>query len=527
MADESQTIRTINWRELFPFTNIFRAFRVAIHPSKLFLALIALIFLFAGGKFMDYVWPVQHRAVVGETALFERYKNDLNGFKEARKAARQRIEEEYVRVLDDMGLEKDHAKAVDAAKKGERLRAVRKKIIENRDKIVADMRKNNLGTREDVADIYGAAYQNYDHLAAIENYGLFDEFFHYESSQVNGVVQGVGKARWLGPGGVFDSIINFLAIGPMWLGTQHQVFFLLFSILFLVIWAVFGGAIARIAAVHVARDEKMSIRAALRFSFSKLLSFVFAPIIPLLIIAVVGLLLTAAGLALGNWPFFGPIIIGVLFFLALAAGFIMALVLLGLIGGFNMMYPTIAVEGSDSFDAISRSFSYLYARPWRLAFYTLVAVIYGALTYLFVRLFIFLMLLLIHFFIGLGIRRDADSLTPLWSVMWPSPWAHPRLTYDIDTLTLGPGQVTGAYIIAIWVYLLVAMLGAFAISFYFSSNSIIYFLMRREVDATEMDDVYLEQSEEDFGEPTEPSGESKISDAPPSAPAPSTPPPTA
>ena len=44
------------------------------------------------------------------------------------------------------------------------------------------------------------------------------------------------------------------------------------------------------------------------------------------------------------------------------------------------------------------------------------------------------------------------------------------------------------------------MLGAFAISFYFSANTIIYYLMRREVDATELDDVYLEQSEEDFGD---------------------------
>ena len=41
----------------------------------------------------------------------------------------------------------------------------------------------------------------------------------------------------------------------------------------------------------------------------------------------------------------------------------MTLILLGLTGGFNLMYPTIAVEGSDSFDAISRSFSYVYARP--------------------------------------------------------------------------------------------------------------------------------------------------------------------
>ncbi len=49
------------------------------------------------------------------------------------------------------------------------------------------------------------------------------------------------------------------------------------------------------------------------------------------------------------------------------------------------------------------------------------------------------------------------------------------------------------------------MIGAFVISFYFSANTIIYYLLRREVDATEMDDVYLEQSDEDFGESMPPS----------------------
>mgnify|MGYP006158310279 CR=1 FL=1 len=49
-------------------------------------------------------------------------------------------------------------------------------------------------------------------------------------------------------------------------------------------FAVFGGAISRIAAVQVARDEKISVRQALRFSLNKLLSFVFAPVIPLIIL---------------------------------------------------------------------------------------------------------------------------------------------------------------------------------------------------------------------------------------------------
>ena len=57
-------------------------------------------------------------------------------------------------------------------------------------------------------------------------------------------------------------------------------------------------SISRIAAVHVAREEKVSIRSALKFSFNKFLSFLFAPIIPLMIILVVGIVLAIGSLLL-------------------------------------------------------------------------------------------------------------------------------------------------------------------------------------------------------------------------------------
>src|SRR3954463_2937622 len=60
MADEVQTIRSINWREVFPFTNLFKAFRVAVHPSKLFLALAALLLIYFAGPVLAASWPQQY-----------------------------------------------------------------------------------------------------------------------------------------------------------------------------------------------------------------------------------------------------------------------------------------------------------------------------------------------------------------------------------------------------------------------------------------------------------------------------------
>jgi hypothetical protein len=226
------------------------------------------------------------------------------------------------------------------------------------------------------------------------------------------------------------------------------------------------------------------------------LSFVFAPLIPLAIVLVIGVVLAVGGL-LFYVPVIGPIVAGVLFILALLAGVVITLVLLGTFGGFNLMYPTIAVEGSDSFDAISRSFSYVFARPWRMLFYTLIALIYGAITYFFVRLFAWIVLWVTRTFVSWWHGGDVERW---FGEIWPPGTDLWHLPYDINFASLAWSDKAAAFLIACWVYLLIALVGAFAISFYFSVNTIIYYLMRREVDATELDDVYVEESEEEFAE---------------------------
>jgi hypothetical protein len=542
MADEPLTIRGISWRQSFPFIHLFRAFRVAVHPSKLVLALAALILLYIGGHVLDLVWSVQYRAVPDEVTLYEQFAAHAKPgekFADVRKAYRDAIEASYAQQLVDYKIDTDLKSATRDAHEGAELGTLKTRIVLKRDQAVrvagdvrahaaVDPNSRQIADREydaSVRAIFVAASGEYQSAIRIKNVGLFETYFDYESNQISNIIRAVREWNWFGEehapspaefnplgftvsagggaalqAGVVQSVVRCFTVGPIWLLSQHPLYFFLFGIWFLVLWSLFGGAICRIAAVHVARDEKLSIRSALMFSGGKFLSFLFAPIIPLIIVVGVGLLVTL-GSALANIPYFGPIVVGAIFFLALAAGFIMALVLLGLIGGFNLMYPTVAVEGSDSFDAISRSFSYLYARPWRLGFYTLVSMIYGTASYLFVRLFIFLMLVLAYKFAGLAVMASADSTAPLWPSLWPDPSTSGRLSYEIDTLSLTFAQEIGARLIWLWVHLVIAILGAFAVCFYFSANTIIYYLMRQEVDATELDDVYLEQMDDEFADP--------------------------
>lgn len=539
MAEEAQTIRTIHWQEVLPFTRIFRAFRVAVHPSKLVLGLIGLLILYAGGRAMDGLWADRYLAVPKEVSSYQNYwaqsSKGIAAFESEREQYRERMVEAYASILRERKLVVDRDASLISARKGEYYKDIKGQLMFERNQAlaaalkardqamttasklsdsarVAAERNASVEYRTSVDQIYARANRELEEVQNLRPRGIFHAFFEYETDQINSVIGGVTSWNWLGglalrgapgaapadaaaPAGVLQSVINFLVVAPLWMVRVHPLYFILATLLFLVVWALFGGAIARIAAVHVARDEKLSVRAAFRFAFNKLLSFIFAPVIPLMIVLVVGAIMAAGGL-LFYIPVVGPALAGALFFLALLGGFIVSLVLLGTVGGFNLMYPTIAVEGSDSFDAISRSFSYVFARPWRMLFYTVVAVVYGALTYLFVRFFIWLMLAVTHFFVSWLLRGQSAEYFPQ---MWPWP-DFMRLPYDVNYQGLATSEDFGAALISFWVYLVISMLGAFAISFFFSANTIIYYLMRREVDATDFEEVYTEDAEDEFGE---------------------------
>lgn len=447
MADDGVTLRAIDWRETFPFTHLFRAFRVAVHPSKIVLALLLLGCLWCGGLVLDAIWAHNSEVTIAQ--------------------------------LDDLTTSSGAMTPYRAAA----LRAIDSGLLPPGDGFISRYRAEALRQAGNPDNV---------------RFPIFHTFFDYEVTQANDVLM----FRYAGD--PFEAVWRFVVVGPLWLWSQHWLFALVYTAWFLLVWSVLGGAIARIAAVHVARDEKISVRQSLAFSAGKILSFIFAPVIPVVIILVIGLLTAAASFGLLHIPYAGPIVVGLFFFLALLGGFIVTLVTLGTLGGFNLMYPTVAVEGSDSFDAISRSFSYVFARPWRMLWYTVVAVVYGAICYLFVRFFIWIMLAATWFFMNWFLNGHPAQF---WPMMWPYPRdPQASLPFRPDYANLNWGEKVGAGLIVWWVYVVIGLIGAFAISFYFSANTIIYYLMRREVDATEMDDVYVEETEDEVEEGMPPAG---------------------
>jgi ABC-type transport system involved in multi-copper enzyme maturation permease subunit len=167
------------------------------------------------------------------------------------------------------------------------------------------------------------------------------------------------------------------------------------------------------------------------------------------------------------------------------------------------MFPVIVYEGSDCFDAISRSFSYVYSKPWRMGFYTVIAGLYGAICYIFVRLFALLLLLTTYLFLRLGVWVDNSSkqLNKL-AAIWPEPSFSNLLGSSPSLITSNWSQSVAAFLVHLSLWVVVGLVVSFIISFYFSANTIIYSLMRNKVDGTNLEEIYT-----NFAEPTLQTGE--------------------
>jgi len=273
-------------------------------------------------------------------------------------------------------------------------------------------------------------------------------------------------------------------------------FALINTILSLAIWAVAGGAVTRMAAVRFAREESVPLEKALCFSLRKWPSTVTSPLIPFGVLVFIAIVVGALMGLPGMIPYVGEVCMGIFLGLALLMGMVLALIFIGGAFSVGLQWPTIAAEGSDSFDAISRSISYISSRPWKYLFFTAFSVIYGCATFILVKFLTFLTLRITHeavssftMAVGEGVE---DKLLRMWDVpTMASPWPVPSgaETFGVED--------AAAYLFAFWVWVVLGVMMAFLVSFFFCSQTVIYFLLRKSVDATDIEEVYLEESEEE------------------------------
>ncbi len=327
--------------------------------------------------------------------------------------------------------------------------------------------------------------------------GVFSTMWHFAAIKFQGAVDSVVLKHDIE--GVINNITDFFkAVG--WALRYHPIYCIVFFAIELAVMSIAGGAICRIAALQFARGEKPGLTEALRYSIKRFTSFFTAPLAPVCIVIFIGLFIFLLGLA-GNIPRAGEVIVGLGMPLALFAGVLVAVIVIGAVGGLNLMFPAVAYDGSDCFDAISRSFSYVYAKPWRMIIYTAIAAVYGSICYMFVRIFAFLSLWITHWLLRLGVwvdngSKEVNKLTAIW----PKP-VFVKLLGSSKPLATNWTESVAVFLVYLFVLVIVGLVVSFIISFYFSANTIIYSLMRKTVDNTALEDIYMQFDEADV-EPT-------------------------
>jgi hypothetical protein len=351
--------------------------------------------------------------------------------------------------------------------------------------------------------------ESYDRIINTQGLGIFQSFLYYNILMFNSAIDSVLSAEFFSnpnfksfdqTPGVPPGLVKTLGLslaGLAWFVHVHWLYFIIYFLFCLAVWAIAGGAICRLVALHATRDEKIPWKEAVSFASKKFVSFFTAPLMPIIFILGCCIPLLLIGL-IGAIPFLGELIVGIGFVLVLLISFALAMLIIGGIGGLGMLYPTIAVEGSDTFDAFSRSYSYVYGRPWRMIFYTLVAAIYGTLCFVFVKLAASLVFHAASSITGKTMNlADAAYAAPLGKLqaIWFNPSFSGPFFGHFYQFPLSVSEKIAGFFIAIWVFLLVGMVVAFAISFFFSGYTMIYLLLRRAVDSTELDEVYVEEFE--------------------------------
>jgi hypothetical protein len=255
-----------------------------------------------------------------------------------------------------------------------------------------------------------------------------------------------------------------------------RLYFLLCGFWAILVWSVFGIMIARSAAVALARDEQLSGRRLRSFAFEKWRSVFAAPLTPLLGIGLLTIPLAILGLLLRLN--FGLLLAGLLWPFALVAALAMAVLAVGLILGWPLMWAAIAAEGSDSFDAVSRAYAYVFHRPLLVFWFALQAIAIGAIGVVLTRLFC-----------GVLLTMCA------WGVSWGAGSAPDEAIIALAESGSGVGLL-GARLICFWTGLVAILPSIFKFSFLWTAATAIYFALRHEVDATEFDEVYLPEEKE-------------------------------
>ncbi len=499
MSEQNRTrIEEVDWVSVFPFSRIFRSFRIAVHPPKLLIALVLVMGLYLVGLGMDQIWgervvtrvdPVTGQVMQTE---YDAYVAGLQTDRGGRAALREFVDAQ----MDALGNQLASASLELSDDKKEALREeptesrIREALDRYRDAVRTEAAKK-IEEEKDEAKARLLERRRDERLAWADSHftGIFATIVQAERQSFALIPAAIRELDVLAAGQAMVEVFKttFYHV-PGWLFADHWFFAVVYLLVFLGLFSLLGGAISRMIALQATREEQVSTIEAMNFARSRFIWFFLSPLIPVVLILFIGLLISIGGL-LYNWPV-ADVFAALLYFVALIGGFIIAVLVIGLAAGGGLLFPAVAVEGTESFDAISRAFNYVLGRPWRWLFYSLVAVIYSAIVLGFVVIVVSLTLEGTAYFAGMWVwNSDGGDMSRFTAIAGRS---------DVQWENLNDIGDVAASIVRAWVFVVRMFIPAFFISLFLTTNTWVYLLLRRSADGTEYDDVYVEADEEEW-----------------------------
>ncbi len=307
-----------------------------------------------------------------------------------------------------------------------------------------------------------------------------------------------------GPRLVFEQIIKpFQHLFDRTWGGWEFSYFLFGGLWSIVVWSFVGLAIARVSLLRLTRNEYSGLDDAFEFAVEKWQTAAIAIAIPLAAVLILCIPTFLIGLLMGFD--LGVLLAGVIWFLVLAIAIGMALLLLGLMFGWPLIISSVAAESQNSFDAMTRAYAYTFQRPIHYLFYALIAIFFGGFCWII-----------------------AASLTDgvLDLAYWSTSWGSNRLGADrmdaiqgyTDSIVIDATDAdqpsgmlqAGRGIIGLWNAMLRTLAAAFIYGLFWCMASAIYLLLRKDVDETEMDEIFISDEKRTYELPPLRSGDNGI-----------------
>ena len=427
MANNYDTVRGVDWREVFPWTALTRAFTVAVSIPVLLLASFGVGLTISGWAIADSLLIPEQPAVAPAGVTTDEMES---------------VTPQETIFTEDPALQA----------------AVEAPLIDSREQIP-----------EPVAAVQPADY----------------------------AVPAIGPITEDDPRSVFERLL--VGEGLTLLGDLHEMFMgedrdldaktsyaicIVDFAWLLVVWGFFGAMITRIAVIRIGRGEKIGLKEAMADVRKKYISYVMSPLFVLVSCFVLSLPIVLISLLL-NFDL-GVLLASLLWIVAIVASIGVAVLLTGLFFGWPLMWPTIsAEEAGDVYEATSRTFAYTFQAPVQYLFYVLISIVIWVPSVMLVQNFTSLAEQVI--FSGMNVAAEEGQLIQDY------------LTGQVSLDGESQSFVMGAKIISGLHWFAHLMADAFCVGFFFSSFSGIYLLLRRCVDHTPLDEVFVIDDKTKYG----------------------------